>query len=336
MRVDRKAAIKKLRTLALTSKSDVDVFRMKIEETFQTVFLPNGVEKQEVQYGEIPCDVLYPQVYSSRKVILYIHGGSFVAGSRASYRNFCASLANETSCRVVLPEFRLPPTHPYPASLDDIVKVFKEVYVENQLSSDKSSSALGFGTGVKKYDPEIIIAADGSGASLAMALLFKIKDMYIKGVRNVIFFSPWLDLTSDAEIIKNRKYCDEVLSGESLHRAADLYTYAANLSNPYVSPLKASEDDFKDLPPFYIQMGAKEILIQQANELKAILEKAGVECTLDVWDDMVYMFQMADEYFKESHLAMEKIGNYIVKRDTIDKKEEEERQKVLRKNDILV
>src|SRR5574344_627434 len=309
MKVDRKAAIKKLRTLVITPKSEIEPFRDKIEETFTTVFLPNHVERSEHDYGGVKCDVLVPEVYSSRRVILYIHGGSFAGGSRDSWRAFCSSLANASSSRVIVPEFRLPPTHVFPASLEDLQTVFRMLFAEEQVSQQLENSFA---------DPQIVIAADGSGASLAIALLLKLRDKYRQCIPNIVLLSPWLDFSSDNPIIANKRLCDEVMSGDALHRAVDLYTYAANISNPLVSPLKAPVENFIGFPPVYIQMGEKEILLEQAKQFAELLKEAAVECTLDVWPKMMFMFQMADEYLSESHLAVEKLGNYISARDEDD------------------
>lgn len=309
MKVDRKSAIKKLKTLVITQKSDVEVFRSKIETSFDTVFLPNHVERTEHDYGGVKCDVLVPEVYSSRRVILYIHGGSFAGGSRDSYRNFCASLAHSSSSRVVIPEFRLPPTHVFPASIEDLQTVFRMLFAEEKISMQLEDSSAA---------PEIVIAADGSGASLAVALLFKLSEKHLQSIENVVLLSPWLDFSPDNPLITGKRVSDEVMTGEALHRAADLYTYANNLENPLVSPLKATAENFIGFPPFFIQMGEKEILLPQAEQFAELLKQNEIECTLDVWPNMMFMFQMADEYLTESHLAVEKIGNYVSARDEKD------------------
>lgn len=309
MKVDRKAAIKKVRTLVITPKSEIEPFRAKIEETFTTVFLPNHVERVEHEYGGIKCDMLVPEVYSSRRIMIYIHGGSFAGGSRDSWRAFCSSLAHASSSRVIVPEFRLPPTHAYPAALEDLQNVFRLVYAEEQIEMQiEDPHAV----------PQMVIAADGSGASLAVALLLKLRDKYRQCVENLVLLSPWLDFSSDSPLIAGKHIADEVMSGESLHRAVDLYTYASNITNPLVSPLRAPMQNFIGFPPVYIQMGEKEILLKQVEQFIALLKEAGVECTLDVWPKMMFMFQMADEYLTESHLAVEKLGNYISARDEND------------------
>lgn len=334
MKSDRKAAIKKLKNLVLTPKMDPDDYCRNLEETFSSVFLPNNVEYTERNINGVKCDVISPVVYSSRRIIIYVHGGSFVGGSCNSYRNFCASLANATSCRIVVPDFRKAPTHAFPASIDDLVAVFRAIYEEETVARSLEASASHLSP--SESHAQIIVAADGSGASMAMAVVLKINKKYRNNIQTLLLFSPWLDLTSDNPLIAGKKVSDEILSGASLHRAVDMYTYATNIQNPYVSCLQAPNEDFEQFPPVFIQMGGKEILVQQARQLKEKLAAVNVECILDIWPDMMFMFQMADEFLPESHLAIEKAGKYIMQREAETDAEREEREAILRKNNIAL
>lgn len=307
---DRKGAIKKLKTLTFGSKSNVDQFRQKLDETFKVVFLPNGVERTEYNYGGVDCDVLAPEIYASNRVMLYIHGGSYVGGSRASYRGFCSSLASKCYCRVVVPEFRLPPAYPYPSANEDIQSVFKSLFTEEQIACSLNSES-----GEKSVLPEIVIAADGSGASIACSLIFNLRDRYRNCIKNIIFFSPWLDVSEHSRLIATKKVADEVMSGDVLRKSSSSYTYESNTSSPFVSPLLAEDDALKNFPPMYIQMGEKEILLDDAKYFAKHMVELGNTCELDVWPDMMFMFQMADEYLHESHLALDRIGKIITEDD---------------------
>jgi len=303
---DRKAAIKKLKLLTYNSKSNIDSFRQKMEEAFTSIFLPNGVERTEYKYGNIDCDILAPEIYSSNRIMIYIHGGCFSGGSRKAYRTFCSSLATKCYCRVVIPEFRLSPAYPCPAAIEDIQAVFRSLFTEEQIQA-----SLNTEKGTSPKLPEIIIAADGSGASIACALLYNLRDRYKTCISHVVFFSPWLDLSPASKIMSSKKISDEVLSQDTFKKSVTDYTYVENTKIPSVSPLLAENEQLKGFPPLLIQMGSKEILLEDAKEFAARLKENGCVCELDIWKNMMFMFQMADEYLHESHLALDKVGKVV-------------------------
>lgn len=303
---DRKGAVKKLKTLAFNSKCETALFREKIEKTFYTPVLPNGVESSEVVYGGVPCDVLSPEIYASNRVVLYIHGGSFVGGSRASYRCFCSSLASKSCARVVIPEFRLAPAFPYPSALEDIQSVFRALYTEEQVTS-----SLGNDKDSPNANPELIIAADGSGASIALALIFNLRERYRRSISHVVLFSPWLNLSSSSNLLVAKKLGDDITTSDVLRKSASVYTYEANTSTPLVSPILATDEQLENFPPVFIQMGDTEILKADAQAFVERLISTGNQAELDLWPDMMFMFQMADDYLHESHLAMDKVGKIL-------------------------
>jgi acetyl esterase/lipase len=310
MKSNRKEAIKKIKSLVFTPKDEVESFRKKMDSNFSTIFLPNKVERKERNYNGVQCDLLIPEIYASHRVLIYIHGGSFVGGSRESWRGFCSSLANAFSCKVVLPEFRLPPSFPYPAALEDVQTVFRMVKTEEDVSIQMNSSD-------KSEKPEIMIAADGSGSSIAMALMFSLSEKFRESINKIIFFSPWLDMTSDSLSSTEKKQKDEVFSANDILHAVELYTYSSNVKNPAISALKAGPEMFNSFPEFYIQLGEKELLLSQSEDFVDLLEHAKIKCTLDVVPKMMYMFQMVDEYIPEAHLAIERIAKYINSREEV-------------------
>jgi len=287
---EQASAIKKISTLIFNQKSEVMPFREKIEETFFTPYLPQGVSFQEEQLEEVMCDVLTPLVYAHNRVMLYIHGGSFVGGSRKSYRNFCASLSHESSTKIIVPEYRLAPEHPFPAAFDDVAAVLQSLLACND---------------------HVYIAADTSGACLALALVLNLSLQEREKIPEIVLFSPWIDLSNDSEIFSVKYSPDKIMTKEVIKRCSDIYTYRSNLSNPLVSPLFASDNQLQNFPPVYFQMGEQELLKIQVDEFTKKLKRAGVKFTLDIYKKMVHFFQIADEYFPESHLAIEKLGKII-------------------------
>ncbi|MEM7211063.1 MAG: alpha/beta hydrolase, partial [Pseudomonadota bacterium] len=54
-----------------------------------------------------------------RRVILYLHGGAYIAGSPRTHRHLAAAVAGAAGVRAMLPDYRLAPDHPFPAALED-------------------------------------------------------------------------------------------------------------------------------------------------------------------------------------------------------------------------
>ena len=336
---NRKAAIKKLKALVFNSRADVNVYRAKIESLFKVVSLPNNVERQEKVFGGVACDVLSPELYASNRLLFYVHGGCFVGGSRSSYRNFCAMLANKAYSRTVVPEYRLAPTHPYPAATEDIQLAFRSLFTEEQITRSLNFSTKGLrsasnatdtpnmtnarsaenvmhaGSAAKStaddFSPEIIIASDGAGASIAMSLLLNLRERYRKCIKRVVFFSPWFDLSETSILRSEKKASDEIMNSDSYQKCGEAYTYASNFSNPLVSPVYASKEALKDFPPVYIQVGEKELLVSDAKKMASLLRAEGNRCDVDVWEDMPHLFQLADDYFDEAHDALRKVSTII-------------------------
>ena len=313
IKVDRKAALKKIRYLVLPHKGEVDAFRSKLERAFKTDFLPNRVDLVERKVGGIRCDIITPELLAAGRTILYIHGGSFVGGSCASWRSFCATLAHASSSRLVVPEFRLAPSHPFPCSVEDIESVFRQTESEGSVK-------------------ELALAADGSGASLACALLLRMKKEERLAIKKLVLLSPWLDLSPQA--FGGRKIKDEVLTADDMKRAAELYTYSSNLSNPLVSPLKASNEELSSFPETYVQCGDKEALLTSSRYFCERLSSVGVKAVLNVFPGMMFSFQLADEFLTEAHEALERIGQSFSERqgDTAD--DIDERKRLMRENNI--
>ena len=307
---DRKGAIKKLKLLTYNSKTNVEAFREKLNSTYSTVFLPNNVELSEYNYGNVSCDVLAPEIYSSHRIMIYIHGGCFSGGSSKAWRSFCSSLATKCYCRVVIPDFRLSPSSPYPAAIEDVQNVFRAVFTEEQVSASLNSAKNERAT-----LPEIIIGADGSGVSIACALIFNLREKYRNCIKHMVFFSPWLDVSENSKLITSKKLSDEIMSSDIIRRSISDYTFASNTNIPFVSPLLADDELLRGFPQTFIQMGEKEILLENAKKFTERLNSLGSKCQLDIWPNMMFMFQMADEYLHESHLALDRIGKIITKDD---------------------
>ena len=82
--------------------------------------------------------------------VVHFHGGGYCVGSPAEARDWAAHLSARAGCRVVLPEYRLAPEHPFPAAVDDAHAVLSAVL------GDAASGA-------------VVVSGDSAGGGLGLA-----------------------------------------------------------------------------------------------------------------------------------------------------------------------
>jgi acetyl esterase/lipase len=84
---------------------------------------PPGVPIKYVDANGVPAQLVCAPLASEKRVILYLHGGGFVAGLNDTYQIFAGMLSQVTGACVLLPDYRLAPEHPFPAALDDCLRI---------------------------------------------------------------------------------------------------------------------------------------------------------------------------------------------------------------------
>ena len=253
---------------------------------------------KEITYTELDMNgvhgewVCVNRAHMKKYIILYFHGGGYSTGSCVYGRTLTSKLAATTSMDVLGFDYRLAPENPYPAALEDALKVWDYLML------------LGYGA------RDVILAGDSAGGNLALALTLKLKDSKRLLPRGLVLMSPWTDLTSSGESFKTKALVDPILSSEYLDRMIMAYTTGADeshdLENPYISPLYG---DFTGFPPVYIQVGENEILLSDAMRLHTKMVEANVSVKLDCFEGMWHVFQMSK--FKTASQAMNKNAEFI-------------------------
>ena len=236
----------------------------------QMMPVAEGVLIEETSLAGLATDRLATADADTERVLLYLHGGGYCIGTRASHRPTAAALAKATGITVLLPEYRLAPEAPFPAAVEDARAIYEAL--------------------LETYAPErIVVAGESAGGGLTAALLVNLRDDGRPLPAAAAVISPWCDLRSLGDV------SDEALETDFLRpEALEVFIggYApdeAVRATPLCSPVTA---DLSGLPPLLVLAGGREILCDQDRRLAARAKECGVDVTLDVQPDMFHAWTL--------------------------------------------
>jgi acetyl esterase/lipase len=190
-------------------------------------------------------------------------------------------------------DYRLAPEHPFPAAVDDAVSAYRFAISEG-------------------HAPEAIaLCGDSSGGGLALATLVALRELGEPMPATAICMSPWTDLTLSGPSLQLNRDADPMVSAATLALMADAYLGEVDRRSPTASPLFA---DLAGLPPLLVQVGAEELLLDDATRFAERAQDAGVDVTLEIWDDVFHVWHSFADLLPEARDALARIGAYVDQR----------------------
>lgn len=228
-----------------------------------------------------------------RKVILYLHGGAYLAGSPRTHRHLAAALAGAAGARALVPDYRLAPEHPFPAAVDDAVHAYRHL--------------LDAG-----YDPaRIAVAGDSAGGGLAFALLQALSGTGLFPPAAVVAFSPWADMTGQADSLRRNAARDVLLPARRIEEAIGYYIGSGDRTDPRASPALAR---WSDPPPALIMASRSEILVDDARTLAEALRQGRGSVQLELWRHLPHAWPILAGRLPEADAAIARAGAFLAGR----------------------
>lgn len=251
------------------------------------------IQCERVNAGGVDAEWVCAPGAASDRFVLYLHGGGYVIGSVKTHRDLMARLSRAAKARVLGLNYRLAPEHPFPAAVDDAVAGYKWLLAQ----------------GAKPG--RIAVAGDSAGGGLTAATLVAIRDAKLPTPAAGALLSPWVDLEGIGESMTTRAKIDPVVQKEGLVGMAAAYLQGQDARTPLAAPLYA---DLKGLPPLLIQVGDAETLLDDSKRLEARAKAAGVSTKLEVWPEMIHVWQLFASFLPEGQQAIEGIGKFVIER----------------------
>ncbi len=253
--------------------------------------LYNLLDKKVMFEGrEIPVRIFQPNIRRGFKILLFFHGGGWIAGNIDTYSYICANMANETGYPVVSVDYRLAPEFPYPAGVEDCYYVAREIFTDYSLFHSKPE--------------EIILIGDSAGGNLAAAVSLMARDRgeFLPSKQILIYPSVYHDHSEKSPFPSVRENgTGYLLTAKRICDYMDLYIKRdEDRYSPYVAPLLA--DDLNNQPETLIITAEYDPLRDEGEAYGMRLKKYGNTVRTERIKDALHGF-----------LSLSKHSEYVIK-----------------------
>jgi acetyl esterase/lipase len=249
--------------------------------------VPKGVVITPTRVGQIDGEwVQGPSPAGA--VLLYLHGGGYVACSPQTHRAITCAFAAR-GFRVYAPDYRMAPEHLFPAAIQDAVAVYKALLADGIPAS------------------KIVVGGDSAGGGLALAMTLSLRVAGVPLPAAAVLFSPWTDLAATGEsLAANDKRC-AMFQGARIADGGRFYLGSADAKNPLASPLYA---DLSGLPPMLIHVGADEVLLSDSTRLAEKARAAGTSAEIKIWPVVPHVWQLVPT-MPEARRSIEEASQFL-------------------------
>jgi acetyl esterase len=224
--------------------------------------------------GNLTIRIYTPRAGEKLPVLVFFHGGGFVAGSLETHDVPLRAVANRCDCIVVSVAYRLAPAYRYPAATDDS-------YAATAWVASHAQEFSG--------DPHrIAVGGDGSGGNLAAVVALMARD---KGAPHLVYQVLIYPMT-DATVMKSAWWTespDPVISREAKNNVLSWYLPpTGRLEDPYVSPILA--ENLSGLPSALVLTDQDDPLRDEAEQYANRMSQAGVATKVIRYPNVIHGF----------------------------------------------
>ncbi len=147
---------------------------------------PRDLRIETGEEGGVPVErIAKPDAPPDAPLLLYLHGGGYMGCSPATHRTITGAFAR-TGFRVVAPDYRLAPEHPFPAAVEDALAAYRGL-----LAACAEPARMA-------------VAGDSAGGGLALALLVALRDAGDRLPAGAALFSPWTDSRGHRRVARDQ------------------------------------------------------------------------------------------------------------------------------------
>ncbi len=249
--------------------------------------VPAGVSLVSDESGPGRSEWVLPEGLRRPGTILYCHGSGYSKGSPASHRPLVAAIVRESGMAAYALDYRLAPEHRFPAALEDALAAYRRML--DKVGADS-----------------LALVGDSAGGGLVLATLLAAKEEGLAMPAAAVTLSAWTDLAVTGD--PRPDLGDPLVTQPMLREAAALYLDGADRRDPYASPLYG---DLSGLPPLLMQVGGREIMLEDTSRFAARAKAAGVAVRQAIYPGMAHVFQLSHPEAFEAGTAITELAHFV-------------------------
>ena len=261
----------------LSADEGVEVARQRLRDLPRRSFHPElRVQDCTIDGPGGPIDVrIYwpPTDHVAPPVLVFFHGGGFVAGDLDTHDGTCRQHAVGADAVVVSVEYRLAPEHPYPAAVDDAWAATQWV-AEHGSEIDADASRLA-------------VAGDSAGGTISAVIAQRARDHGGPPIRFQLLWYP--STLWDPSLPSFTENADAaILDREAIAAFSRWYAGEVDLSDPPPGMAPGRAENLAGLPPAYIAVAGHDPLRDDGIRYGELLAAAGVPVEVDDAETLVH------------------------------------------------
>ena len=270
---------------------DLSTLRDLFEEWHVATAEPTGVTYAEVDAGGVPALWCIPVDAVADRVLIWAHGGGYVVGSMHSHRKVAGHLAKAVGARALVLDYRRAPEHPHPAQVQDAVTAYRWLVKDQQVRP-----------------AHIATTGDSAGGGLCTSMVLSLRDQGDELPAAIMPISPFYDMEGKGKTITTNAEVDVLVKKDILAAMAGMFLGDGSPTDPLANPLHA---ELAGLPPMRIQVGGHEALLDDSHRFAERAQRAGVDCTVEVYPAMQHVFHFMAGRAPEADEAIAALAEWV-------------------------
>lgn len=239
----------------------------------------SGIEESERTITEdgqtVKIHIVKPlQSKPNAPVFIYIHGGGWVLGDYPTHRRLVRDLVVQSGAVAVFPDYTPSPEAQYPVAINQLYAATKWVAAHgNEIGVDGNNLA---------------VVGNSVGGNMTAAVVLLAKDKKGPAIKLQVMLWPVTDANFETGSYK------ELGEGRFLTRNMMMWFWDNYLPDVkkrnqiYASPLQATPEQLKGLPPALVQVAENDVLRDEGEAYARKLDEAGVRVTLTRYDGLIH------------------------------------------------